>query len=261
MKAALVQMPIVWEDKAANFSMVREMLAATSFSGKDDLIVLPELFATGFTMNSEAIAEGDMEETESFLCDLAKEKSAYVIGGVAKKREAGLKPSNCSATASPTGEIICRYWKTHPFSHGEEDKNYTPGDVVKTLTIGDTVISPSICYDLRFPELYRLASSSRAEVFVVIANWPEKRNQHWISLLKARAIENQAYVIGVNRCGEDPNLVYAGSSMVVDCMGEIVADAESNSGVFEAELDIAGLRDWRAHFPALRDRHDSLSLS
>ena len=258
MKAALVQIPIVWEDKDANFQMVTEMLADTSFSD-GGLIVLPELFATGFTMNSESIAEDDFGPSEAFLVELAKEKSAHVIGGVAKNRKSGGKPWNCAVMVSPTGEIISRYRKTHPFSLGEEHEHYSAGDTAETVEIESVQVCPTVCYDLRFPELFRIGAKNGAEVFVVIANWPDKRNQHWITLLQARAIENQACVIGVNRCGEDPNLSYLGSTIAVDYMGEIIADAGSSAGVIEAEFDIDSLRDWRRGFPALRDINRSLS--
>lgn len=261
MKVALVQSSIVWEDKEANFARIREMLENTSFPDGDGLIVLPELFATGFTMNSAQIAEADNGPTENFLIDLAREKSAYVIGGVAKINSNGRNPFNCSVITSPQGDIICRYQKTHPFSLGEEDDNYSKGNTIETVSIHGSTVSPAICYDLRFPELFRLASANGAEVFVVIANWPEKRNQHWITLLQARAIENQAYVIGVNRAGSDPNLSYLGSSIAVDYLGNIIADGGSEPGVIEAEIDITGLREWREHFPALRDIHGSLSMA
>ncbi len=258
MNVALVQTPIVWENKEANFAMVRDMLAEVSFARGDGMIVLPELFATGFTMKSNEFAEGDLGPTEQFLIDLAREKQAYVIGGMAKVNPDNSKPSNCSVIVSPSGEILCRYRKMHPFSLGDEDKNYSAGNQVEVLTINGLTIAPAICYDLRFPELFRAGSRCGAEIYVVIANWPEKRNHHWIGLLQARAIENQAYVIGVNRCGEDPNLVYKGSSMVVDYLGEIVADAGYTPGVVRTDLNINGLREWRANFPALRDRHPSL---
>ena len=258
MKVALVQYPIAWEDKEANFARVRELLSGTDFPEGKGLIVLPELFADGFTMNSEAIAEPEGGSAESFLIRLAVDTSAHVIGGIARANASGL-PSNCAVIASPSGEILCRYEKTHPFSLGGEGEHYRKGTVVETIEIEDTLISPSVCYDLRFPEVYRIGAHCGAEVYVVIANWPEKRNEHWRTLLRARAIENQAFVIGVNRCGEDPNLSYLGSSMLVNHMGEIVAEAPNEPTVIEGELDLASLREWRENFPALRDMHDDLS--
>jgi omega-amidase len=257
MNVVLVQTPIVWENKEANFAMAHEMLADVSCA-EGSLIVFPELFAMGFTLKSREFAESDLGPTEQFLIDLAREKRSHVVGGMATVHPDKNKPFNCSVIASPDGKILCRYRKMHPFSLGDEDKHYSAGDRVEILKIEGITVCPAICYDLRFPELFRAGSQRGAEVYVVIANWPEKRNHHWIGLLQARAIENQAYVIGVNRSGEDPNLVYKGSSMVVDYMGDIVADAGNTAKVIQTELNIDGLREWRANFPALRDRNPVL---
>ena len=260
MHAALIQYPIFWEDKAANFEFVRDLLLGESFP-ENSLIVLPEMFATGFTMESEKVAEEDGGETEEFLTGLAKEKSVWIIGGAVKKKPGGAKPANCSVAASPQGEIVFRYEKTHLFSLGGEDANYTRGNAVSAFDLAGTKVSLSVCYDLRFPEVYRLGARQGAELFVVIANWPAPRTEHWLTLLRARAIENQACVIGVNRCGEDPDLSYLGRSVAVDHMGEVRSDAGGESGVFRAEFDFAALREWRDFFPALRDIHGDLSAA
>lgn len=254
MNVSLVQLPIVWEDKAANFTQVEALLERSNFGG---LIVLPELFATGFTMNAQAIAEDEGGETDRFLSNLAKSKSAHVIGGVAYNNGSE-PPTNCATIAGPNGDILSRYKKTHPFTLGDEHQHYSRGNRVITTSIDGVTVAPAVCYDLRFPELFRKGAQQGAQLFVVIANWPAKRNSHWITLLKARAIENQAYVIGVNRCGEDPNLTYSGSSMLIDYQGEVVADAGTEAGVVEAEIDLAILQEWRDGFPALRDRHENL---
>ena len=253
MKVALVQLPIIWEDKAANFSQVDQLLA-TNFSDTDSgLIVLPELFATGFTMDAESIAEDIGGETEQYLSQLAKQKQCHVVGGMAYKNSAK-KPTNCAVVANPDGEVTCRYEKSHPFTFGGEHEHYSNGDRAVATLINDVAIAPVVCYDLRFPELFRQVAR-QVQVFVVIANWPSKRESHWVTLLKARAIENQAYVIGVNRCGEDPNLTYPGRTMLIDYQGEIVADAGSEAGVVEAVLDLPGLQEWREAFPALQDQY------
>jgi len=114
-------------------------------------------------------------------------------------------------------------------------------------------VAPFICYDLRFPELFRASARRGAQLFAVIANWPLTRAQHWITLLQARAIENQAYVAGVNRCGRDPKLGYNGRSLIISPQGDILADAEDKECVISAELDLAGLLAWREKFPALQD--------
>lgn len=258
MKIALVQTDIAWENKAANFKRVGDLLASRSFPG-GGLIVLPELFATGFTMNSEPFAENDLEESESFMLKLAKEKGAHVAGGWIRRAGSGFKPANCASIASPQGKILCRYHKTHPFSLGGEHENYTRGKKIETVNVGGVQMTPTICYDLRFPETYRLGAQSGTQVFLVMANWPEKRIGHWTALLRARAIENLAYVIGVNRCGQDPGLSYNGHSVLFDFMGEIVAEAGAGEGVTEATINLQSLVEWRNYFPALRDMHDEFS--
>jgi len=125
---------------------------------------------------------------------------------------------------------------------------------VRTFNLGAAVVAPFVCYDLRFPEVFRVASAAGANLMVVIANWPSKRIQHWVTLLQARAIENLSYVIGVNRTGNDPTLEYSGRSVIVDYMGEILADAGSDECVISADLDFEELNRWREGFPALRDR-------
>jgi len=114
-------------------------------------------------------------------------------------------------------------------------------------------VAPFICYDLRFPELFRMAVRQGAQLYVVIANWPASRVHHWVTLLQARAIENQAYVVGVNRCGSDPKVAYAGRSLVVSPRGVILADAGGGERVLSAELDLAALQAYRAEFPVLQD--------
>lgn len=253
MNVALVQFPIVWEDKAANFDLVTQLLSTTEFTDPGGLMVLPELFATGFTMDADAIAEQVGGETETYLSKLAVEKQCHVLGGMAY-RNGSDKPTNCAVLAQPNGNIACRYEKTHPFTLGGEHEHYSRGDQATTASVNDVTIAPIVCYDLRFPEIFR-RTASEAQVYVVIANWPSKRESHWVTLLKARAIENQAYVIGVNRCGEDPNLSYPGRSMLVDYQGDILADAGNETNVVEATIDLTALQEWRDGFPALRDRH------
>lgn len=145
-----------------------------------------------------------------------------------------------------------------PFSLGGEDQYYEKGENVVFFEFGGFVISPLICYDLRFPEPFRIATKRGAELMTVIAQWPSRRTQHWIDLLKARAIENQAYIIGVNRCGSDPALEYDGRSIVVDPHGNIIADAGENEGIAEADLDQHIVKQWRMDFPALRDIRNDL---
>jgi omega-amidase len=134
----------------------------------------------------------------------------------------------------------------------------TNGTGIATFSCNSFTVAPFICYDLRFPEAFRVATRRGAQVLVVIANWPASREAHWRSLLNARAIENQAYVAGINRCGTDPNHTYAGRSLIIDPRGEILADAGPSEGWIEAHLDLASLTAYRSEFPALEDMRDDL---
>jgi len=247
-----VQPDIVWEDKPANFRKVRALLAARP-PEPGSLVVLPEMFASGFSMNLAVTKQSGQREDESFLRDLARETRTTVIGGLVNP--AGERGHNQAVAFSPEGEPLTRYTKIHPFSLGGESVGHEAGREIVTFPCGGFSVAPFVCYDLRFPEIFRAAAKRGAELFVVIALWPAKRVQHWLTLLQARAIENQAYVVGVNRTGTDPNHSYAGRSVVVDPHGVIIADAGEQERVLAATIDAAAVRTWRADFPALRDMH------
>ena len=176
-----------------------------------------------------------------------------LVGGVAVRDRDG-QARNKALVFSPVGEMVCFYGKQRPFTPGAEDQHYAPGGKGVAFDWQGCTVSPFICYDLRFPELFRdVAAKQRPELFVVIANFPAKRLSHWIQLLRARAIENQAYVLGVNRVGSDPFYSYSGHSLVVDPLGEIVADGGENEGVVRAKLDLENLAKYRVGLPFLND--------
>ncbi|HEV2329553.1 MAG TPA: carbon-nitrogen family hydrolase [Verrucomicrobiae bacterium] len=253
------QLNIAWEDKPANFACVRSMLRRRRISPKS-LIVLPELFATGFTMNAADIAEPMNGPTAEFLRELAAERRSWVLGGFA--RQAGQNVYNEAVCIAPSGEILGRYAKLHPFSPGGESDHYSAGHNLTIFPCGNLKVAVFICYDLRFPEVFRAAVAQGAEAIVVIANWPDQRHSHWTALLRARAIENQAYVIGVNRCGCDPKLDYAGGSVVFDPNGREVVLAGSRESIVSANLDPKIPSQWRNDFPVLKDiRPDFLRIA
>jgi len=257
MHVVAVQNNIQWESKDANYARVRRLLAQRQGPGAD-LIVLPEMFATGFSMNAVAIAESADGPTRRFLGELAREQNAHVLGGLVTEGEGG-KGRNEALVIDPSGSELARYSKRHPFSFSGEHNCYEAGDGLPIAEIGAWRLCPLVCYDLRFPEDFREAVTRGANLFAVIANWPAAREAHWRALLVARAIENQAYVIGVNRCGADPKLTYSGCSLIVNPQGEIVADAGQEEGIIEATLDLSALTEYRTRFPALADmRHGSL---
>ncbi len=246
-----VQLDSVWENKSANFAKVRSLLAVAPPAPKS-LIVLSEMFATGFSCQISVTAEAEGAETERFLQSLAVEFQCCVIGGVVTTSST-VTARNQALAISPSGEVLARYTKMQPFSLGGEAAVHERGSAPVVFEWGGVKIAPLICYDLRFPEPAREAVRLGAEVLIYIAAWPVKRIQHWITLLKARAIENQAYVIGVNRCGQEPEFSYNGRSLVVDPHGIIIADAGEHEQVLHSQLDPQLMQDWRSMFPALRD--------
>jgi omega-amidase len=247
-----LQFDIAWENKPANFEKVRRLLANAS-PEPGSLVALPEMFATGFSMNTDAIAEPYGGETEQFLAGVAKDFKVWLVGGAAMRRREG-RARNKALVFSPAGELIAFYAKMKPFTPGGESEHYLAGERPVAFRWYECAVSPFICYDLRFPEIFReCVGTHRPELFAVIANWPEKRIQHWVRLLQARAIENQAYVVGVNRIGRDPYYVYNGRSLIVDPQGEVVADAGDREGCISAKLDLANLRKYREGLPFLAD--------
>ena len=248
-----VQLDIVWEDKAANFARIRTLLAST-LPAPGSLVVLPEMFATGFSMNLAVTRQGPDREDETFLAALAREHRVFVIGGVVS--EGPRKQGRNEAVAfSPDGSLLARYTKIHPFTLGGEADAHEGGTEIVTFDCGGFLVAPFVCYDLRFPEIFRTAARRGANLCIVMALWPVKRQQHWLTLLQARAIENQAYVVGVNRVGTEPNYAYAGRSVVVDPHGVIIADAGEREQVLQATLLPDVVASWRRDFPALRDAH------
>ena len=252
MNLLAVQPDIVWEDKQANFEKVRHLLTQAA-PERNSLVILPEMFAIGFSMNAGAIAESAGGPTEQFLAATAKGFGVCLLAGAAILGKDG-RARNKALVFSPAGELLSFYAKMRPFTPGGEAEHYTAGEHATTFRWGDCGVSPFICYDLRFPELFRQAAGAhRPELFTVIASWPEKRILHWVRLLQARAIENQAYVVGVNRVGNDPFYRYTGRSMIVDFNGGIIADAGESEGWCQARLDLAALRKYRQGLPFLSD--------
>lgn len=255
MRAHLVQLDIAWEDRAANHSKVAALLADIDIQS-GDLVALPELFDTGFSFNIERTCDTD-DATSRFCRGLALERACFVHGSLTAVGPDG-RGRNRAVAYGPDGQLLSSYDKIHPFSLGKEHERFSGGDAVTTWwwdapQAGSLTVCPAICYDLRFPELFRAGLRLGAEAFVIGANWPSSRSAHWRALLLARAIENQAFVLGINRCGRDPALEYAGGSIAVSPTGEILAEADDREQVLTAEIDPGTLRRWRDKFPAWRD--------
>ncbi len=256
MRVIAVQYPMVWEDKRATIDHLRIVLDVYR-PEPGSLVVLPEMYSTGFSMKVAKIAEGEAREAERFLAEVAQSLHVTVTGGVVNRASDGRGLNQC-VTVGPDGNEIARYTKMHPFSFAKEDKHYASGTAPVVYEWAGATVAPTICYDLRFPELYRAGVRCGAQLFTVIACWPARREAHWVNLLIARAIENQAYVVGVNRVGDDPWLSYGGRSLIVDPRGEILADAAASEGLISAEIDLDALRAYRAEFPALADMRGEL---
>ncbi len=261
MKIYAYQLDILWENKEENFHKIRRLTEELK-PEKGSLIVLPEMFATGFSMNAAITQEIDEGPTETFMKTLASATECYVVGGLTRTRPQG-KPTNDALLISPEGNRIGEYSKIHPFSLGKEGEHYGDGRNIPIFELPNGFrICPFICYDLRFPEIFRIAmqADQPPHLFTVIANWPNKRTMHWVRLLEARAIENLAYVVGVNRCGSDPYLDYDGSSMIIDPLGKVMADAGDREGVTTSTLSLDAVEEWRTDFPALEDRRGTSTL-
>jgi predicted amidohydrolase len=249
MEVTVLQLDQAWHDRDANHAKARDLLTR-SRPNRGTLVVLPEAFPVGFSMEVDTIADTEGRTTQ-FVCDLAKEFGVTVVAGnIVKPDDRG---RNQALIAGPDGALIDVYEKLHPFTFAKEDAHYRGGSRLVRFDNQGARIAPLICYDLRFPEAFRVAAKAGVDVFVVIANWPAARVSHWLALLVARAIENQAYVIGCNRVGRDPNVEYPGRSVVIDPRGNIIADGGDREGAINATLDLEALRAYRKSFPALAD--------
>jgi len=251
MRIYCCQLDIAWENKTANFKRVSALLDSAR-PEKGSLVVLPEMFPSGFSMNVPSIREGQPSETATFLNRTAQDLGVFIMAGLVTEGVDG-RGRNQSVVISPEGCELARYSKMQPFTLGEESKHYNPGSEIVTFSWGGFTCAPFICYDLRFPELFRAAAWRGVQLFVVIANWPVKRIGHWVTLLQARAIENLAYVVGVNRAGDDPKFQYTGRSLIVNPHGEIIADAGEKEGVVSTDVTVEAVISWRRDFPALED--------
>ncbi len=246
-----LQYDIAWEDRAANVAAARRLLRSAP-AAPGSLIVIPEMGLTGFSMNVDRVADTAARESETALALLARDEGSWVVGGCVTRAEDG-RGRNEALVIAPDGAVAGRYAKMHPFSFTGEEKHYARGDEPLVLPCGPFQLAPFVCYDLRFPEIFRSAARRGATLFVVIACWLAGRHAHWRPLLQARAIENQAWVVGVNRCGCDPKFDYPGGSVVFAPDGRVVAELGPDEGVLQGDLDPAIVTNVRATFPVLQD--------
>jgi omega-amidase len=258
MKIYCCQLDITWEDRETNFEKVEALMARVPPT-PGSLVIFPEMAFTGFSMNIMCTARGEPESSERFLVELSKRLGVYLLSGVVSASSSG-RGKNEAVFVCPKRGVTHRYKKVHLFTPAQEHEHFEPGSDVVSFSCGGGTVVPAICYDLRFPELFRAGIGRGAELFAIIANWPAAREHHWRTLLQARAIENQAYVVGVNRCGSDPRHHYAGGSLVVAPDGTVCAEAGPNEQILSVELDWELVRDWRRRFPAILDVRRDLVL-
>jgi len=253
LRLALLQSELAWHDPAANRSHFEGLLAEV---GEVDLAILPEMFTTGFSMDSAALAEPADGPTSIWMREQAQRSDAVVTGSLIV-RDASGQYRNRLLWATPDGELR-HYDKRHLFRMAGEHQHYSPGAERQLLTLKGWRIRPLVCYDLRFPVWSRAQDDT--DLLLYVANWPAPRRGHWNRLLPARAIENLCYVAAVNRLGSDGNgHPYAGDSQVLDFQGEPLVEAGASAGIFQATLSASALAAYRERFPAQRDA-DAFSL-
>ena len=251
MKVAAIQHDIAWEDPKANFEALAPRIAGAAATGAR-LVVLTEMYATGFSMRTEVTAEPIDGPATSFLVEQAARHDVWLAGSVAERAVEGARPFNTLVLAAPDGAVH-RYRKIHPFTYSGEDDYFQAGDEHVTVRVDDLRVTLFVCYDLRFADEF-WATAHDTDAYLVPANWPETRRLHWRTLLRARAIENQAYVVGVNRVGTGGKLAYAGDSAIVDPMGEALASAAGGEALLVCDIDAATVERIRDRFRFLQDR-------
>lgn len=247
MKVTIIQTNLIWEDVQANLKQFAYKI--NSIKEKTDLIVLPEMFATGFSMKPGKFASYENLQLEWLKKQASKKNVVIVSGIITNKKDSYF---NSLIWMQPNGKYSI-YNKKHLFSFAGEDKHYTSGNTILITKIKDWRVCPLICYDLRFPVWSR--NKKNYDVLIYIANWPERRKDAWKTLLKARAIENQCYVIGVNRIGNDGNNIYhSGDSAIIDPKGKIISKTKAKQESIETiSLSLEELNAFREKFPVEKD--------
>lgn len=253
MKVTLVQSDLIWENKDENFNRFKSVLSGLYKT--TDLVILPEMFTTGFSMNSKQLGEFFPGPTFNWMKEQSEKGDFSICGSYISKSDEDY--FNRLLFFKPNGEYSF-YDKRHLFGMGGEDKVYTSGRERVIVNYLNTRICLQICYDLRFPVWSR--NRGDYDVLVYVANWPDIRKEVWSTLMKARAIENQCYVIGVNRIGHDgEGLTYSGDSMVINPHGNIISSIGPNiEGIVTVEISMEELTAFRKKFPVLKDADDYL---
>jgi omega-amidase len=252
----LIQSKLTWENPCANQEHFEDLIE--KISSKTDLIVLPEMFSTGFSMQAHKFAQSMTGETVKWLQKLSLQKGVDITGSVMICEDG--RYYNRLLWATSKGAMFT-YDKKHLFRYAGEEKIYTPGINYLTVTLNGWRIRPFICYDLRFP-IWTRNLHNGYDLALFVANWPAKRAAHWRLLLQSRAVENLSYVAGINRIGYDGNLIlYNGDSIVVNPEGIVLFDAEDQEAIASVVLSAENLKEYRHNFPALKDADTNMVRS
>ena len=251
LKITLIQTNLHWEDRAANRDMLERKI--NGITDNTEIVVLPEMFSTGFSMNAEALAEKMVGTTVEWMKKIAADKKIILTGSLIIEEQG--KYYNRMVWMLPNGEYGV-YNKRHLFAFAKEDEHYSAGNKRMIASVKGWKVNLLVCYDLRFPVWARQSGGSTPEFDVLIyaANWPERRSLPWKTLLQARAIENQCFVVGVNRVGDDgKGIHYSGDSMIIDPLGEIIYQKNNEEDIFTYTFEKTRLDEVRNKFPFLRD--------
>ena len=251
LRVTLCQLSLIWENIPANLDRIRELLFKRDQD--TDIILLPELFSTGFTMSVSSMAETMDGRTISWMKDVARSRKAILAGSIII-RENGDFYNRLVAMRQDGSSTF--YNKRHLFRMSGENEHYSQGSRKMIITAGDWRLCPLICYDLRFPVWSR--NRNEYDVLIYIANWPQQRRDVWRTLLMARAIENNSYVIGINRVGSDGmGIGYQGETMLVNFMGQVIEEfSDSSEEIRTLSLDLESLQEFRRKFPVHLDADD-----
>lgn len=255
MKIALLQFEIVLGDVAANLNKVRALIEEARNYGAH-LALLPELWSTGYDLENAAQHALAFENTVNEISGLARAASMTIVGSILEPFDGGA--ANCQVVFDDVGREVARYRKVHLFAPMLEDQYLRAGNELRAAAVCGVRTGLSVCYDLRFPELYRRYAVENAQLALVSAEWPAVRVAHWRALLQARAIENQIFIAACNACGQTGNTVFGGNSGVWSPLGEQLVAAGENEGVFCAEVDPGAVAEIRAAIPILSDRRPEL---
>ncbi|OYT34504.1 MAG: carbon-nitrogen hydrolase [Candidatus Aenigmarchaeota archaeon ex4484_52] len=258
MKISLVQLEIVKKEKERNFSKISKLIKKIN----SDVILFPEFFATGYLgKDSKKYAEKIGGKSSVFLKNIAKEKNANVIAGIIEKEKNKCKNKirNVALVYDKKARLKASYSKIHLFSLADEQKYFNAGNALSVFDINGIKCSVLICYDLRFPEIFRKLADKNVKLIFLMANWPDSREEHWLTLIKARAIENQIFIAAANMVGKIEDKNYFGSSVVVDPWGNFVKKAKKNKEeIITTDIDLNEVDKIRNKFNVFKDRKTKL---